>query len=131
MAGVPSRLWVAPTGIQWDWGQHTLLVEDLTTHHDLLSARVDGQKFTAVQHHNDSTRKTQVHRARVVLTAEHTSRVQWTLSWPAVRTDSGIEATHEDHMLIGKLDPEWTWAIDGHTITGTGSSRLRCTFELR
>ena len=131
VTGAPSRLWITPTAMQWDWDHHTLLAESLRSPYALLSARVDGQKFTATQQADAARRRVQVHRARVLISAEQTPSVQWTLCWPAVRTDSGIEARHAERILIGKLDPGWSWSVDGHTITGTGSSRLRCSFELR
>ena len=88
-------------------------------------------KATATQLADAAKRRVQVHRARVLISAEQTQSVQWTLCWPAVRTDSGVEARHTERTLIGKLDPGWSWSVDDHTITGTGSSRLRCSFELR
>lgn len=127
----PGRIWVAPAGVQWDWGHITLLKTEPATGLTLQHARVDAPRFTATQSGLNQMSKTEARKARVTLSRTGISSVRWTVGWAPVATPQGLEAHHGDHTLIGKLDPSWRWQLQGTEVLGEGTGPMRCSFELR
>lgn len=127
----PSRVWLWSGGMRWDWGATCLLQAESAVPLVLDRARVDAPRFSATQSAGELRLKTEARKARVILTQSGPTRVRWTLGWTPSATPEGLEATHDDRTLTGKLDKAWSWQIEGNDILGEGASPFRCAFELR
>ena len=131
LSNQPSRVWVSPGGVQWDWGTTTLLSTQSQTDHQLQSARVDGLQFKAVQFDGITSVTTKARKARIFISTKDTSSVNWTLGWRSSATSDGLQATQGERVFIGKLDPAWSWTITDTGVQGSGSTPMRSSFELR
>jgi hypothetical protein len=134
----PTRVWVtAHTGtFQWDIGDHTELSATVGAPCTLVRARVDTPSFIAELAAPDWTRIITARKARIVVrdTLSAPTSVAWSIQprWKLEPNKDGFIGTDTDAELIIKLDPEWRWSIDGHSIVGNGSTeRIRCSFEIR
>jgi hypothetical protein len=117
--------------MRWDWGATCLLQAESAVPLVLDRARVDAPRFSATQSAGELRLKTEARKARVILTQSGPTRVRWTLGWTPSATPEGLEATHGDRTLTGKLDKAWSWQFEGNDILGEGASPFRCAFELR
>ncbi len=134
----PSRIWAtsASSRFQWDWGQQTVLQAALSEPGTLVRARVDAPRFLAELATAKVRRTITARKARLVITDHLCSPVplRWNLSeqWDVAPENDQFVATQDGACLIIKLDPSWTWSLDGSSIIGTGTTdKVTCRFEIR
>lgn len=132
---LPSRVWVSPQTIQWDWGEEVLLLSERARTIPVHTARVDGARFCAIQSDDGMTVRLEARKSRLTFKeqCDQSRGIRWILNadWQAERTDVGVLAKRDGHELVIKLDTRWSWELAGTEIRGTGTGTQQSTFELR